>query len=622
MGGYMKSNVSDFLDMIQAIYIDACVKYTANLLDIRDLKTIRSRVKQEGLSFLTITLPTFCKDFEKSLARGKIEPRDFREFKKHGTIPAFLWGMTARLFDERTGRILYDQQRHKTGAVAAEFALLVQIVRQICLAFKKVELPCKPQRVEKALSNFIQLEHSFSMSWLSIKDIELFELVSFMLWSRCLATFSLTDCTPRHGPGATADGRRGNAKYIWRNWNDRLESTFPLIGSGYPLGVSPGDKELENVTIVKPEQEQPVKVTPVPKTLKGPRIIAIEPCCMQFAQQGLRDWLYARIESYPLTAGHVNFRDQSINRELALISSSTGQFVTIDLSDASDRVPLSLVRRMFHWHPEFLDAVESCRTTAAEMPWGEIISPLAKFASMGSALCFPIEAMYFYTICVEALLVGHNLPVTYENCLKVSRGIYVYGDDIIVPTDDAELVLDYLQKYNCKVNESKTFLTGMFRESCGLDAFAGYEVTPTYIGTLRPENRRQSDRLISWVETGNAFYKKGFWRTAQYLLEGAERVLGPLPYVSETSEGLGRISYLGYRTAERWNGNLHRLEVKAWCPSPVYMKSKLDGYAALGASLNKLEGLRNPLAQRDPQHLERFALHGAVVLKRHWVPTH
>lgn len=59
----MKSNESDFLELALCIYLDACAKCAVNS-DYRDLRYIRSRVKDEGVSFLTITLPTFSKDFE------------------------------------------------------------------------------------------------------------------------------------------------------------------------------------------------------------------------------------------------------------------------------------------------------------------------------------------------------------------------------------------------------------------------------------------------------------------------------------------------------------------------------------------------------------------------------
>jgi hypothetical protein len=658
----MKSNASDQLELLEAIYIDATNKCTASVSDLRDLETIRSRVEKEGLSFLTITLPNFCRDFERSLAVGYIDSTLFRSFRKNGSIPAFLQGMISLIFDRETGRKINDEQT-PNGVVVDDFSTLIDSIRQICLSFKKLEIGCTLQRVHSAIHNYVEVEQSLQEFSLSESEIADFTVVSGVLWDVLVSPIRLADCNPRHGPGATAERISGNQKYVWRNWHDRLEPYFPLIGTGYPLGTSPDSEELEMVTIIPTDDEQPVRVVPVPKTLKGPRIIAIEPCCMQFAQQGIRSALYERIESYWLTRGHVNFRDQTVNQKLAIISSKTGQLATIDLSDASDRVPRDLALVMFRSNPDLQAAIDACRSTKAELPDGSIIGPLKKFASMGSALCFPIEAMYFYTICVVALLRAQNLPVTRRNCFTVSRELYVYGDDIIVPTTYAAVVLDYLRKYNCKVNTHKTFTEGNFRESCGVDAYRGVEVTPTYLRTLRPENKRQPERIVSWVATANLFYLKGYWHAATFMFKQCERIVGPLPYVSDTSPGLGRISFLGYQSAGRWNDNFHRFEIKALVPSPVYRTDRLESYGALSKSLQALElktsnvpsstdegsfltwfrekhgmamregsglevrftsntsGILSEVFSRDPLHLERFALHGAVVLKRRWVPT-
>jgi hypothetical protein len=622
----MKSNASDYMKIIEAIYIDASMKCIADVSDVRDLMTIRSRVEYEGLSFLTITLPQFCRDFERSLANGKIDSTLFAGFKRHkrGPIPAFLRGMVSLIFHSETGELIHDEVKPPidSGRLGNDIPTLIEAVRQICLTFKKLELACTPEREAAAFSSFIKIESDFEKFSVPTEDLSKFLDVSSMLWDNLVVDFSPTMAIPRHGPGATAERISGNGKYRWRYWYDRLESYFPLIDNGYPLGLPFDSEELERVTIVPELLEQPVRVTPVPKTLKGPRVIAIEPCCMQFIQQGIRDWLYASLETYWLTAGHINFRDQAINQRLAMTSSMDGRLATIDLSDASDRVPRSLALDMFRASPALLGSIDSCRSTKALLPDGTIISPLRKFASMGSALCFPVEAMYFYTICIVALLESRKLSCTFQNIFNVSRDVYVYGDDIIVPVTDAIIVLEYLQKYNCKVNTNKTFVSGCFRESCGVDAYGGYEVTPVYLRQERPENRQQPSRIISWVATANLFYKKGYWRTTQLIRSIVERCVGSLPYVSEDSEALGHHSFLGYRSASRWNDNLQRLEIKALVPRPVRRTDKLEGYGALmKCFLDLARGIeRNPLLDgSEGVDLEHSELRGEVTLKRRWV---
>jgi hypothetical protein len=633
--------------MMECILRDVSIKCVADFSDLRDLCTIRSRVKEEGLSFLTITLPQFCKDFERSLEQGFIDSTLFRNFKKARNqkklaYPAFLQGMLSQIFDRETGRILNVKELSDPTHVA----LLVAGVRQICLVCKKLELPCTPERESAALDNYIEIERSFEMFALPREDKLAFSSVSSVLWDNLVGNLCLDMLSPKHGPGATAERISGNQKYIWRGWHDRLEPFFPLLGSAYPIGLTNMvgarfQTEFDLVSIISSGLEPPVRVTLVPKTLKSPRVIAIEPCCMQFAQQGIRGVLYDAIESYWLTAGHVNFTDQSINQSLARTSSADGLLATIDLSDASDRVPHDLAMTMFRANPDIQGAIEACRSTAAYLPDGRLVFPLRKFASMGSALCFPIEAMYFYTICVVASLRFHGLPVTYENTFKASRSIFIYGDDIIVPVDIATTVLDHLARYNCKVNSAKTFLTGMFRESCGTDAFMGVPVTPVYLRKLLPKNRQQASECVSNVASANQFAKAGYWHTASFLFSKVEEVLGPLPSVPEHSAGLGR-NYLWRTAPRRWNSDFQCFEEKHWIASPVYRTDELDGYAALSKSLAslactpkesryaKLDVLRSlglpsnssisdEWLVKDPLHLERSALRGAVTLKRRWI---
>jgi len=610
-----KGGASDHMKLMQNIYEDACMKCTADVSDLRDLETMRSRVEKEGISFFTITLPQFAKDLEQALANGNIGPTLFRSFRKSGSIPAFLQGMIGRIFNRETGGI--DNEENE------DFPTIVGCIRQICRAFNKIEIECTPERVALAFENYTAIEQSFDVFSVPEEVHAKFISVASVLWGPMVSSIELTGCIPKHGPGATAECFHGNAKYQWSSWHDRLEPYFPLVHNGYPLGIPVDSEELQMVSIIPEALELPVRVVSVPKTLKSPRIIAIEPCCLQYTQHGIQDALCRAIESNWLTAGHVNFRDQSINQKLAMSSSKTGRLATIDLSDASDRVPHDLAMEMFRSNPDLQAAIEACRSTHAQLPNGTVLGPLKKFASMGSALCFPVEAMYFYTICVVAILEQHNLPVIPQTCFKASRGVHVYGDDIIVPTTYAVSVLDYLRKYNCKVNTDKTFLTGKFRESCGEDCYGGKSVTPTYVNQQPPKNRRQAKQLISWTASANSFYLKGYWRTASFMFKTIERILGPLPYVSDRSSALGRISYLGYKSASRWNCKLQRHEILAWVPSPVDRADSLEGYGALMKCLLALEARdekSGPL-EVTKQHLSKSALHGAVTLKRRWVPT-
>jgi hypothetical protein len=551
------------------------------------------------------------------------------------------------VFHQGTGRI-YDESEIDVSCI--------QAIRQFCLVSKKIKLPCTPEREREALNSFVAIEHDLSVSELQESDTADFLAVSSVLWGNIDAICS-DSLIPRHGPGAVEERLSSNAKYSWKRWHNRLEPYFPFAGTAYTVS-SYGSEEFESVTVVSECDEQPVRVITVPKTLKSPRIIAIEPCCQQYVQQAIRRSLYDWIERAPLTTGHVNFRDQNINRSLALVASSGERsLATLDLSEASDRVIYSLAIRMFDSNPDLKDAITACRSTRALLPNGEVITDLKKFASMGSALCFPVESMYFYTICVVALLRKHNLPVTFRNVLFVSRDVYVYGDDLFVPQHVAVDVVSCLQKYYCKVNANKSFWTGKFRESCGMDAYNGIDVTPIYIRYPHPNSKRQASEIVSWVKTANMLEKSGMCATSDYMFSVVEKIIGPLPVVHEKSPLLGRTTthrsltvgrkspsvktktkqvQMIYPGTEGYmfvpgpvvNGSAQHLEVKGWVAEPVYNTDTLEGYAALMKSLSSLavQPIRSNLMSDelpaiDDKHLERSARHGAVALKLRWVPV-
>lgn len=69
-----------------------------------DLEKIMARIKDEGLSFLTITLPQFAKDFEKSLDQGVVDSTVFVGYSKTGCLPKLFSGFTSQVFDRSKDR--------------------------------------------------------------------------------------------------------------------------------------------------------------------------------------------------------------------------------------------------------------------------------------------------------------------------------------------------------------------------------------------------------------------------------------------------------------------------------------------------------------------------------------
>jgi len=91
-----------------------------------------------------------------------------------------------------------------------------------------------------------------------------------------------------------------------------------------------------------------------------------------------------------------------------------------------------------------------------------------KFAPMGSALCFPIECYVFASVVELAFRMHYD-----QASSGFLSGCSVYGDDIICPSSIYDRVVDILHSLGFKVNASKSFSSGGYYESCGVEYLYG-----------------------------------------------------------------------------------------------------------------------------------------------------
>lgn len=554
----------------------------------RDLKTIRSRIKEEGLSFLTITLPAFAKGFERCLELEHIDPSLFPAFSKvkpakewlldvkegnSGLIPKFLSGITSMIFDPRDGTL------RKDASVEA-----IDAVRQICLTFNKIKKECTDARKRKAIKAYLQCEEDLDQVRLSTwSHREDFRRVSRVVFGGVFHVLQENlfgnGLVPKHGPGAVVEKLSGNAKFRHRTWTRRLDRAMPA--DNYLFSNSEAWLTgHESLVYQSKKDEPPAKVIFVPKTAKTPRVIAIEPTSMQYCQQAFMLDLVETIESDPITGRSIHFTDSSINGRLARQASKDKMNATLDLSEASDRVHAALVVDLFGCKPDLMRAVFACRSSTAKLPTGEIVS-LKKFASMGSALCFPVESMVFFILCILAGLRVSGRPVSTTAIHDIASRVTVFGDDLIIPAAWSEMCINMLESVGLRVNRSKTFSNGSFRESCGVDAYKGHLVTPVYIRQSMPTTRQDTEGLLATVASANLFYKKGYWRTANYMRLFIENLYGFLPHVQEDSSVVGWKSFQNYYSVEKWNNSLSRFEIFGLTVKSRTKKDFLEGYDRL-----------------------------------------
>lgn len=593
---------------------------------LRDVKTIKQRVEHEGLSFLTITLPTFATDLQRALADGRVDSNHFTGFPRAGgVLPLFMKGWTSLVFNEETGVLLREADIEA-----------IRVLLQVTGMMKKVELECTEKRTQAAFASYAEIENQIRKMDQTIDASLLVELRvwSHLLFGDLLHTWENQvkrgSIIPNHGPGKVADKLSGNAKWNQSSWHERLEDVFPFGRYAFSSWSLYLDDLDSGGRASRPGKETPVKVVAVPKTLKTPRIIAIEPAAMQYMQQGLKRAFEEAVRTSKY--GHlVNYESQLPNQEMARRGSLEPAdysayspdevLATLDLSEASDRVSNQLVRAVLSDFPLLMEAVDATRSRSADVP-GHGVIRLAKFASMGSALCFPVESLIFATIVMMAGWLrqpeefrGSSTQQSRKAVIRRLDGkVRVYGDDIICPSSHALSVVQTLEAFGLKVNKSKSFWNGNFRESCGKEYFRGHDVTHVKVrGLLPTQQMSETERATSLVKTSalrNHLFEYGYWRTCQWLDELMEGFM-PYPAVGPDSPAIGRLSSLGYQV-ERWDFDLQIPLVKAFV---VNVKSPVSPLDDSGALMKCLTTGLNP----DPEHLLRAGRPSSLRIKKRWV---
>lgn len=199
----------------------------------------------------------------------------------------------------------------------------------------------------------------------------------------------------------------------------------------------------------------------VPKNYKTMRSICVEPTVNVMLQRGIGSVMKRKL----LSAG-VNLYDQSINRHRARVGSLTGAYSTIDLEKASDSVSYLLVMELLPW--DWFQLLDMARTATVEYS-GSTIS-LEKFSSMGNGFTFELESLIFYAL---AYGIARHFNIPFD--------LTVYGDDIVANPQLATLISGWFPQFGFKVNITKSYFEGPFRESCGGDFVTGVDVRPFYL---------------------------------------------------------------------------------------------------------------------------------------------
>jgi len=270
----------------------------------------------------------------------------------------------------------------------------------------------------------------------------------------------------------------------------------------------------------------------VPKSFSTERSIETQPSVNMWAQKGLATIIYAYLND---KYGFDLSWQPSVNGELARRGSIDGSLATIDLKDASNRIPLKLIEWLIDGTP-LLARMLTARTEQITMPWGGDLD-LHLFASMGNGFTFILQTAVFLAV-LEAVYTYRQVEMgrtpraernplldflsspdsQFEDWDDLQRTLLkfvkqdaiktadlprwgVFGDDIICPTEFYDDVVATLELINARVNLDKSFSQGSFRESCGFDWFRGHPVRGVYCKSLKTIQDRvvTLNRLIEWT---------------------------------------------------------------------------------------------------------------------------
>lgn len=600
-----KGHARDFIGLYRSIFADIAAYHpTARLGLDRDLSRLKTLSDEAGEKVFTLLLPALGKALDRSLADGRLQVSGLplaRAINTRTKIPRLFQGIWSQLF-------------HHDGCLKASVdPNFVFFLRTILYVGKRTmgshatrhrkgedpypsKLGCSGTAVFAAIKEYYDVEDSLppaSPIWdtggefIHLADLgtvgdmvnmdgfggdlfkqfspessllDLVQLVADRI-SVLIGDFVPGDVRFKHGPGAVSEGSRGKLyKYDFPTWSGRLQFAFPaeefamanssLLGGGFVASDC------------VPDEEGASRLIAVPKTQKTPRLIAAEPTCNQWAQQAVRDFLTLRIRS-TFIGRSIDFSRQDLSQKLTLTASHTGSYATIDLSSASDRLSCWVVQRIFRRNIPLLTALIASRTRYISNDIDKKspkLHKLRKFASMGSALTFPVQSLVFFILCVAAGLSLHSG----WSISKVARQVRVYGDDIIVPVSWMPRVEHILTRMCLKVNHTKTFSAGNFRESCGMDAWDGHDVTPPYVPEFYSESAPSS--LVSIVEVSNNLYKKGLWNASHFVTSSVkDRDLRKVPVLGLEGGGIALLSASGavFRSRNRWNPDLQQWEALA-----------------------------------------------------------
>lgn len=293
----------------------------------------------------------------------------------------------------------------------------------------------------------------------------------------------------RFSSGSTAEGLKTLGQKVTYMASEYPECFIAPMGIPYIFPYHLAEKRFDE------KQGLPYNVSvvqAVPKSYKAARIIAMEGVYRQSRSARVLDIMCKYLPEW------IDIRDQSRNQFYAHWGSVFDDIATLDATHASDFITKSHWRDLFpHRFVQLVDPLLGNYTQIKDR------TALMQMASTsGHELTFIIETIVYFAIgasaCIYADLFNPNSDVRriwISDRFPSVPLVTVYGDDTALWSGAAETAVDFFGMMGLKINVSKSFITGPYRESCGEEYWNGTNTATVYfprfplIGSFDPKGK-------------------------------------------------------------------------------------------------------------------------------------
>lgn len=308
-----------------------------------------------------------------------------------------------------------------------------------------------------------------------------------------------------HGSGAVFEKDCGRSSYKKHKELFKFDDRTHYFDKLFQFDLNPMGYESLNAQQTE-DLSDVCRASTVPKNIEKVRMIAMQAVARMYRQQAILDGYYKQWLKSPYLWSHFPIFDRRVNQRLALKASRMGDrrgWCTLDLQSASDSVTVHLVKAVLKGR--LRAALLTCRSKSVGK-----VRLLATYATMGDATVFPTETI----LIGAAVQLALNLARTKDP--KIPNFFLVFGDDIIAPNSPLFLKIlhDIFERIGFIINDSKSFINGPYRESCGVEAYLGHEIQPWYC-RIPSEGK---ERLESLIGAANLCLERGYRLVRRYLL--------------------------------------------------------------------------------------------------------